>query len=88
MQTERIWVGLLLLAGFLWLRKRAKALDDAERGRALRGTILFLAPVLIGAKWAFDRLPYGLYQNLAIELIALGAVMAVAGFVFMTPGKR
>jgi purine-cytosine permease-like protein len=87
MQTERILVGLVLLAGFLLLRRRAKGLDDSERGRALRGTILFLAPVLIGGRWLFEKLPYGLYENLAIEMVGLVVVIAVAGFVFMKPGN-
>jgi hypothetical protein len=84
---ERILVGVLLLAGFLWLRVRARRLEDAARGRALRGTILFLAPVLIGGKWAFEKLPYGLYENLALEMIGLAAVIAVAGYVFMSQGR-
>jgi hypothetical protein len=86
-QPERIFVGILLLAGFFWLRVRARRLTDAARGRALRGSILFLAPALIGGKWALERLPFGLYANLAIEALFIAAVLAAAGFVFMTPGK-
>ena len=85
MQYERLLVALVLIVGFLWLRRRAKALDDAARGRALRGTILFLAPVLIGAKWGFERLPFSTPVNLAVELVGLAAALAVAGHVFMTP---
>ena len=85
MQYERLLVALVLIIGFLWLRRRAKALDDAARGRALRGTILFLAPVLIGAKWGFERLPFSMPVNLALELAGLAAALAVAGYVFMTP---
>ena len=85
MQPERLLVAVVLIAGFLWLRRRAKALDDAARGRALRGTILFLAPVLIGAKWGFERLPFSAPVNLVVELLGLAAALAVAGYVFMTP---
>jgi hypothetical protein len=87
MQTERWVVAVVLVLGFLWLHRRAKGLDEAARGRALKGTILFLAPALIGGKWAFERLPFGFYQNLMIEVAALVAVIAVAGVVFMTEKK-
>ena len=49
------------------------------------GTSLFLAPMLLGGRWAFDRLPYGRYENLAIELLGIVAMIAVAGFVFLRP---
>lgn len=87
MQTERLVVVVVLILGFLWLRRRARALDDAARGRALRGTILFLAPVLIGAKWGFERLPFTAPVNLAVEAVGVAVALAVAGFVFMTPSR-
>ncbi len=87
MQTDRIYVGVLLLAGFLWLRFRARKLQEAERSRALMGSMLFLVPMLIGGRWAFDKLRFGEFQNLAIEMVGLAAVIAVTGFVFMTPGR-
>lgn len=88
MQTDRVYVGLLLLAGFLWLRVRARALDDAGRSRAFKGILLFLIPMLLGGRWAFDRLAFGRWQNLAIELASLAVVIAFAGFVFMVPPKK
>ena len=88
MQPERIYVGLLLLAGFLWLRARVRRLGESERGRALRGTGLFLVPVLLGGRWAFEKLPFGRYENLAIEMASLAAAIAFVGFVFMSPGGR
>jgi hypothetical protein len=88
MQTERIYVGVLLLAGFLWLRARARRLDDAARMRALWGSLLFLIPALLGVKWAVDRLPLGRYESLAVEMLALAATIAVTGLVFMRTGKR
>jgi hypothetical protein len=86
MQIERILVGLLLVAGFLWLRHRARKIDESARGRALLATAFFLVPALAIGKWLFEKLPYGLYENLAIELGGLAAVIAVAGLVFMKPG--
>jgi hypothetical protein len=83
MQTERIYVGLLLLGGFLWLRVRVRRLDEDARGRALLGSALFLAPALIAAKWGFDRLTLGRYENLAVEMLGLAALIAFTGFVFM-----
>jgi hypothetical protein len=88
MQNERILVVLLMIAGFLWLRGRGRKLGDEARGKALLGAALFLAPVLLGGRWLFDRLPYGRYENLAIELAGIAAMIAVAGYVFMTPAKR
>src|SRR5690606_6502424 len=88
MQSERIYVGLLLLAGFFWLRQRARHLDDAGRSRALKGVLLFVIPVLLGVRWASDRLPFGRWENFALEMLALAAAIAFAGFVFMAPGKK
>jgi hypothetical protein len=88
MQSERIYVGLLLLAGFLWLRQRTRGLDDAGRSRAFKGVLLFVIPVLLGARWAFDRLPFGRWENFAIEIATLATAIAFAGFVFMAPGKK
>jgi hypothetical protein len=87
MQTERILVGILIVAGFLWLRHRARKVDEAARGRALLATAFFLVPALAIGKWLFEKLPYGLYENLAIELAGLAAVIAVAGLVFMKPSR-
>ena len=87
MQTDRIYVGVLLLAGFLWLRIRARRLGEEERGRALMGSVLFLVPMLIGGRWAVDKLPFGPWQNLGIEMVGIAAVIAVTGYVFMTPGR-
>jgi hypothetical protein len=87
MQIERIFVGILLLAGFLWLRHRARKLGEGDRSRAMRGGFLFLVPMLIGGRWLFEKLPYGSQANLAIELVGLVAVFAVTGYVFMAPGR-
>ena len=87
MQTEeRVIVGLVLFAGFLWLRRRAKRLDDASRAQALVRTLLFLAPALIGAKWLFDRLPFDRWSNLAVQAAGLAALLVAAGLAFMRPG--
>jgi hypothetical protein len=88
MQNERILVVVLLIAGFLWLRRRGRGLSDAARGKAMIGAFLFLVPALLGGKWLFDRLPYGRYENLAIELAGIAAMIAIAGFVFFKPGTE
>ena len=77
-----------MLAGFLWLRQRARGLDDAGRSRAFKGVLLFVIPVLLGARWAFDRLPFGRWENFAIEIVVLATAIAFAGFVFMVPAKK
>jgi len=87
MENERILVVVLMIAGFLWLRRRGRRLDDASRGRAMIGSVLFLVPVLIGGRWLFDRLPFGRVENLALELLGIAIVIAFAGFVFMSPAK-
>jgi len=88
MQPERIFVGVLLLIGFLWLRHRARGLDEAGRSRAYKGVLLFLIPVLLGGRWAFDRLPFGPWENAAIEMATLAAAIAFAGLVFMPAAKK
>jgi hypothetical protein len=87
MQTERIFVGLFLVLAFLWLRARARALDDADRPRAILGSALFLVPALLAGRWLFEKLPFGRYENLVIELAGLAAVTAVAAFVFLRPRR-
>lgn len=87
MQSERLAVVILMLIGFLWLRRRGRRMGDAARGKAMLGTALFLVPMLLGGRWLFDRLPYGRYENLAIELAGIAAMIAAAGFVFLKPGK-
>ncbi len=88
MQTDRILVGILLLVGFLWLRHRGRALDDAGRSRAFKGMLLFVVPVMLGGRWAFGKLPFGHWENLAIEMAVLAAAIAFAGTVFMGAGKK
>jgi hypothetical protein len=88
MQTDRILVGVLLLVGFLWLRFRARKLDESGRSRAYKGILLFLIPVLLSKPLTFDRLPFGRWENFAIEAGALAAAIALAGFVFMVPAKK
>lgn len=85
MQTERVIVGLVMIAGFLWLRRRARGLDEASRARGLVRTVLFLAPALIGGKWLFERLPFDGPVNLAVEVAGLAGLLAAAGFLFMRP---
>lgn len=85
MQNERLAVVILMIAGFLWLRGRGRKLAPEDRARALMGAALFLAPALLGGRWVFDRLPYGRYENLVIELVGIAVLIAVAGYVFMRP---
>lgn len=87
MQNERLVVVVLMIAGFLWLRRRGRRMSDEARGKALLGTALFLVPTLLAGRWLFDRLPYGRYENLAIELAGIAAMIAAAGFVFLKPAK-
>lgn len=77
-----------MIAGFLWLRGRGRKMAPEDRGRALMGTSLLLAPMLLGGRWVFDRLPYGRYENLVIELLGIAAMIAVAGYVFLKPARR
>ncbi len=85
MQNERLAVVILMIAGFLWLRGRGRKLAPEDRGKALMGSALFLAPMLLAGRWLFDRLPYGRYENLVIELAGIAAMIAVAGYVFLRP---
>lgn len=86
---ERWTIGLALLAGFLWMRSRVRALrgDEARSRKALYGIFLMLAPLLLIGKWVFDRLPYGAYVNFWIELLSLALVFVMTGFLFLRSGS-
>ena len=88
MMLERWALGIAILCGFLWIRSRAKAIrSDAERSRkALYGIFFVLAPLLLLGKQGFDRLPFGRYANLTIELGVLALVFGMTGLVFLRPG--
>lgn len=88
MTVDRIFVGILLLAGILWLRARARKLPEERRTFALVGLVVFLVPALLAGKWLFDRLQFGRYPNLALELAGIAAIFAVMGLVFLRPGAK
>jgi hypothetical protein len=88
MQNERLVVVVLMIAGFLWLRRRGRRMSDDARGKALLGAALFLVPMLLAGRWLFDRLPYGRYENLVIECVGIAVMIAVAGFAFLKPGRE
>jgi len=86
--SEQWVIGGAILFGFLWIRSRLQTLrGDGDRSRkALYGIFLVLAPLLLIGKWVFDRLPYGQYTNLVIELASLAAAFALTGFLFLRKG--
>jgi hypothetical protein len=85
---ERWATGIAILIGFLWIRSRIKTVrNDGERSRkALYGIFFVLAPLLLIGKQGFDRLPFGRYANLLVELGVLALVFGVTGFAFLRPG--
>ncbi len=84
--SERWVIGAVLLFGFLWMRTKSRALP-AGRGRtALYGIFWVLTPLLLGEKWVFDRLPFGAYSNLLIELLCLGLSFFAVHRIFLRPG--
>ena len=87
MNNDRFIVAFLMLVGALWLRNRARKLAEGQRKKALYGLLFFLLPTLIVGRMAFDRLPFGRYENLAIEIAGLAAMFSVMAFVFVNPGK-
>ncbi len=82
---QRWIIGIALLAGFLWVRTRAKALRDTEGGsqKALYGIFFFLAPLLFVGKWAFGFLPFGQTENLLIQLAAIGLMFGLTSILFL-----
>jgi polyferredoxin len=87
MNTDRIIVAVLMLAAVLWMRQRARHLHEDQRKKAMMGLMLFLIPALLGARWAFDHLPYGRYENLAIEIGGLAVIFTTVAFLFLNPKK-
>jgi polyferredoxin len=87
MINDRVLVGVLMLVAALWLRQRARRLSEGQRKKALYGLLFFLIPALLLGRWAFDRLPFGRYPNLTIEIAGLAAMFSVMAFVFVRPQK-
>jgi hypothetical protein len=89
---DRWLLGAVLLAGFLWIRSRARALrSDEERSRkALHGVFFLLAPLLLLGKPAFDALPFERPVNFLIESLSLALAFGLTGFLFLRkkPGKE
>ena len=88
MTNDRFIVAFLMLVAALWLRNRARKLVPGQRKRALYGLLFFLLPAVLIGRWAFDRLPFGRYENLAIEIAGLAAMFSVMAFVFVKPEKK
>ncbi len=88
--AEHWIVGGAILFGFLWLRSRVRALrGDGEASRkAIYGIFLILAPLLLIGKWGFEKLPYGPYVNLSIELLFIVLVFGATGFLFVRKGTE
>ena len=87
MTNDRLIVAFLMLVAALWLRQRARKIAEGQRRRALYGLLFFLIPALLIGRWAFDRLPFGRYENLAVEIAGLAAMFSVMAFVFVRPAK-
>ena len=87
MTNDRFVVAFLMLIAALWLRNRARKIAPGQRRRALYGLLFFLLPALILGRMAFDRLPFGRYENLAIEIAGLAAMFSIMAFVFVKPEK-
>jgi thiol:disulfide interchange protein len=89
MTYDRFFVAFLMLAGALWLRQRARKLPPGKRMKALYALILFFIPALIVTRWGTDRLPFGAYERLAVEIAALAVLFTVMALVFVRPqGKE
>jgi len=88
--VERIILGVGLLAGFIWIRTRARALreDENQSRKALYGIFFFLAPLLLIGKWAFKFLPFEHNTNFAIQILALALMFAATGFFFLRKKSR
>lgn len=86
--VDRWVLGLILLFGFLWVRTKARDLGNPEQShRALYGIYFLLAPMLLGEKWLFDRLPYERFTNLGIESAGILASFALIWLLFLRPKK-
>jgi hypothetical protein len=87
MQSDRLFIVVLLILGFIWLRRRGRHLDEAARGRALLGTVFLLIPGVIGVRWVAERLTFSHAANVAVEILLLAALLAIAGFGIMRPKR-
>jgi hypothetical protein len=84
---DKIVLGLCLLGGFLWIRKRSRSIDlENQKGRSLLGVFGILPAALLGEKYLFEWLHFDLYTNTAIKAATLIATFLIVGFGFLKPG--
>lgn len=81
---EKTVLILMLFSGFLWLRRRARALSlEGQIQRATLGVFVLLPALLIGEKFLFEQLPFGFWTNLLVKIAGVAATFPLIGYVFL-----
>ncbi len=82
--ADKIVTLLCLLAGFLWIRERARAVSlENQIGRAVIGVFVILPAVLFGEKYFFDNFHFGAYTDLLIKAVLLLLPFPLIGFLLL-----
>jgi hypothetical protein len=82
--ADKIVTLLCLLAGFLWLRERARFIKlENQMGKAMLGVFVLLPAVLFGEKYLFDTYHFGAYTDLALKAVLLLLPFPLIGFLLL-----
>jgi hypothetical protein len=84
--AEKVLMALVLFGGYLWLRSRARAMNqETQRGKIVIGVFGILTALLIGEKAFFDHWHFGLYTDLLLRVVLAVASFAIVGRFFLKP---
>jgi hypothetical protein len=84
--SEKIVMGLLLFAGYWWLRARARSMNlEGSPGRVIVGVFGVLTALLMGEKALFDHYSFGPYTDLFLKAALAALSFAAIGFLFLRP---
>lgn len=85
-EIDRAVMIVCLIGGFLWVRGRARKSDLGKRQNlVVFGIFVVLPALLVGAKFLFEKLPFGPVANLLIKAALLIATFAGIGYGLLRP---
>jgi hypothetical protein len=87
--AEKAAIMVCLFLGFLWLRRRSRAVDLEKRmGRTVFAVFVLLPGLLIAGRLFFERFRFGTFVDLGLQAAFVLAVFTGIGYFFLPPDKR